>query len=343
MKFYYGFQAETYDEKTLVMFDSMKKTGSSRLDSQAWYEHSLNFKPCLKEISKIDPEIIELKKLVRRLGDDSGKVAEKQCGNLEPGFNDSIHYDGFLSVVKKWKKQSDFSSSDLEKNMEVVKSKVSDILSNKVVVDDNIPATLEKLESAVSIYSRDLSYLDLYALENFLNAYPSSGFILTQPHLVAIVGLGLYWEAHQALGDGGFKDIMSKLIDNKKTTLYVFSSRLGLYDPLFSRCFKDTRSKILLFNRNIMTCFTMTSLASFGYYLFMPPKQKPSDVFNAVLSSKSGFNNDTFNHLVENVGKAAYEIGRMVSTVTVNMGIGYLREHSSGIAGFLDYIAKSKK
>ena len=171
MKYYYGLRADAYSERDLVMFDSMKKTGSSHLDHQAWFEHSQKFKPCLQEISKVDPDILEIKKLIRRLGDDTSKIAEKHCCNIEPGFKDSSLYDGFLSVVKKWKKQSNFTPRDLEKNITVVKEKVNDLLFNKAVVEDNVAGTLENLENAIRVYSRDLSNLDLYALEHFLDKY----------------------------------------------------------------------------------------------------------------------------------------------------------------------------
>ena len=94
-----------------------------------------------------------------------------------------VFYDGFLSVVKKWKNQSNFTPRDLEKNITVVKNKVNDLLSNKVVVDYNVPVTLENLETAIRVYSRDLSNLDLYALENFLDKYPSTTYFFEEESL----------------------------------------------------------------------------------------------------------------------------------------------------------------
>ena len=143
------------------------------------------------------------------------------------------------------------------------------------------------------------------------------------------------------LGDGRFNEIISKVIADKKSSVYVFSSKLGLYNPMLLQSFYGIKSKMLLFNRNLMTCMTVTSVASFGYRLLMPSEAKASDVLRTVLSSKSGFENDTFNYVLDKVGKTAYEIGRTVSTVTMmNLGMGYLREHSSGLASFLDYISK---
>lgn len=70
-----------------------------------------------------------------------------------------VFYDGFLSVVKKWKNQSNFTPRDLEKNITVVKNKVNDLLSNKVVVDYNVPVTLENLETAIRVYSLSLIHI----------------------------------------------------------------------------------------------------------------------------------------------------------------------------------------
>ena len=52
-----------------------------------------------------------------------------------------------------------------------MKEKVNDLLFNKAVVEDNVAGTLENLENAIRVYSRDLSNLDLYALEHFLDKY----------------------------------------------------------------------------------------------------------------------------------------------------------------------------
>lgn len=337
-----------YEHKDLIMFDSLEKKGTTLFEKRDWYEHSQCFKSSLEHIKRLhNKEVLEMRNAIERIEDKSGVTTLSDCEALNPGFDESVYYSGFQRVVSKWEKFSIVTIEDIRNEFLTIQG-VALNLHKGHIDETRVSSTITSIKNALETYSCGLSNLELNALESFVQTNPSAAFILAQPHLISIVGLSLFSEARKALEvNGVFEDIISELVKKKRTSTYFISTNLGLYNPLFLKniqTIKTTAFKGLRFTRNILLTISATAIPAFGYQVIKGiDKTSTSDIFNACVKSRNGFENETIDAIVDGVGKVAFELGKMASAVTSNAIIGYVKSHSLGITTLLKYIEESRK
>ena len=211
---------------------------------------------------------------------------------------------------------------------------VGDRIRNNNINEGRISVTLNTIEQPLDLYLGNISNIEIYNLECFISAHPSVSFILAQPHLISIVGIGLYCEAQKTLDTGGFVDIINRVLRNKKTGTYIFSSNFGLYNPWFVRYYSTLRTNVTgALNQHKFAVGPLISLVTFGLgvnsYITQPNLPTASEIVRNFLNSRSGFNDPQLDKFIHNSGKIAFEVGRLFGDVAKSAYVGFLSSSST--------------
>ena len=230
-----NFMASVTYKKNNYMYDSLEQisiddTYIALSDKYMhWVDHRQNFKYCLWELQTKTYEIDTRETM---------NLKHTSCQSFNENYRNINVYEGFIACIDKLEKKAFASLADLKPAIWDVGPMIRSIENNTHVDVYGVKKILGVLEPQLYRNISDFTQAEQYALETFVENAPNSALLLTEPHLIGIIGIVAYAEVYQMLRDGGFKRIVCDIIDKKTNFKYFVKKKLGLYNIYYSRIHK---------------------------------------------------------------------------------------------------------